>query len=130
MESTKLAELRLVAGKQTTVLTHYGRKTGRPHKVTIWFVLDRDKLYIGTANVNRQWVRNVQKTPQVTLSIGAKDFQGTARFLMHGSEHERAMAAIRRKYWMFRPIIEFGRLLAAIGVMRDSTGSFEVILAG
>ena len=130
MESTELAQLRPVALKQTTVLTHYGRKTGKPHKVRIWFVLERDKLYIGTANVNRQWVRNVQKTPKVTLSIGAMSFQGTARFLIDRSEHERAMAAIRRKYWMFRPIIEFGRLLAAIGVVRDSTGSFEVILAG
>ena len=130
MESTELAQLRLVAGKQTTVLTHYGRKTGKPYKVTIWFVLDRNTLYIGTAKVNHHWVRNVQKTPQVTLTIGAKDFHGTARFLMDRSEHERAMAAIRRKYWMFRPILEFGRLLAAIGVMRDSTGSFEVILAG
>lgn len=130
MESTELAQLRLVAKRQTTVLTHYGRKTGKPYQVTILFVLDRDRLYIGTANVNHQWVRNVQKTPQVTLSIGARDFQGTARFLTERSEHERAMAAIRRKYWMFRPIIEFGRLLAAIGMMRDSTGSFEVTLAG
>ncbi|MGA2648360.1 MAG: nitroreductase family deazaflavin-dependent oxidoreductase [Candidatus Sulfotelmatobacter sp.] len=130
MESTELARLRQVAGKQTTRLTHYGRKTGKPHKVTIWFVLDGDRLYIGTANVKRQWVCNVQKIPQVKLSIGGETFEGTARFLTDRSEHERAMTAIRRKYWMFRPIIELGRLLAAIGLMRDKTGSFEVLLAG
>jgi F420H(2)-dependent quinone reductase len=61
MDSITLARLRRVAGKQTTTLTHIGRKTGKPHEVTIWFVLDGDKLYIGTANVNRQWVRNVQR---------------------------------------------------------------------
>jgi len=72
MESTQLARLRRVAEKQTTTLTHYGRKTGKPHEVTIWFVLDDDKLYIGTANVNSQWVRNVQKTPQIRLSIGGE----------------------------------------------------------
>jgi hypothetical protein len=44
MESTELARLRRVAGKQTTWLTHYGRKTGKPHEVTIWFVLNDDKL--------------------------------------------------------------------------------------
>jgi deazaflavin-dependent oxidoreductase (nitroreductase family) len=130
MESTELARLRQAAGKPTTRLTHYGRKTGTPHEVTIWFVLDGDRLYIGTANVNRQWVRNVQKTPQVKLSIGGETFEGTARFLTDRAEHERAMAAIRRKYWMFRPIIELGRFLAAIGLMRDKTGSFEVTLAG
>ena len=130
MESTELARLRQVAGKKTTRLTHYGRKIGKPHEVTIWFVLDGDRLYIGTANVNRQWVQNVQKTPQVKLSIADENVEGTARFLTDRAEHERAMAAIRRKYWMFRPIIELGRFLAAIGLMRDKTGSFEVLLAG
>jgi deazaflavin-dependent oxidoreductase (nitroreductase family) len=129
MESTELARLRQVAGRQTTRLTHYGRKTGKRHEVTIWFVLDGDRLYIGTANVNRQWVRNVQKTPQVKLSIAGENVEGTARFLTDRAEHERAMAAIRRKYRMFRPIIELGRFLAAIGLMRDKTGSFEVLMA-
>jgi deazaflavin-dependent oxidoreductase (nitroreductase family) len=130
MESTELARLRQVAGKQTTRLTHYGRKTGKPHEVTIWFVLDGDRLYIATANVNRQWVQNVQKTPQVKLSIPGENFKGTARFLTDRTEHERAMAAIRRKYWMFRPIIELGRVLSTMGLMRDNPGSFEVTLAG
>jgi deazaflavin-dependent oxidoreductase (nitroreductase family) len=129
MEPDVLNRLKGVAGKQTTRLTHYGRKTGKPHEVTIWFILDGDRLYIGTTNVNRQWVQNVQKTPQVKLSIADENVEGTARFLTDRAEHERAMAAIRRKYWMFRPIIELGRFLAAIGLMRDKTGSFEVLLA-
>jgi deazaflavin-dependent oxidoreductase (nitroreductase family) len=129
MESTGFARLRRVAGKQTTRLTHYGRKTGKPHEVTIWFVLDGDRLYIGTANVKRQWVRNVQKTPNIKLSIGGETFEGTARFLTDPAENERAMAAIRRKYWMFRPIIGLGRVLTAMGLMRDNTGSFNVTLA-
>ena len=62
--------------------------------------------------------------------MGGESFNGTAHFLTDRAEHERAMAAIRRKYWMFRPIIELGRLLAAVGLMRDNTGSFEVALAG
>src|SRR6478672_6105364 len=124
MASTELARLRQVAGKQTTRLTHYGRKTGKPHEVTIWCVLDGDRLYIGTANVNRQWVQNVQKTPQVKLSIAGENIDGTARFLTDRAEHERAMTAIRRKYWMFRPLIALGRVLTAIGLMRDNTGSF------
>jgi deazaflavin-dependent oxidoreductase (nitroreductase family) len=130
MDSNTLARLKRVVGKQTTTLTHYGRKTGKPHEVTIWFVLDDDMLFIGTANVSRQWVRNVQKMPEIRLSMGGETFDGTARFLTDRAEHERAMAAIRRKYWMFRPIIELGQLLAAVGLMRDNTGSFEIALAG
>jgi deazaflavin-dependent oxidoreductase (nitroreductase family) len=111
------------------VLTHYGSKTGKPHEVTIWFAVDDDKLFIGTANVNRQWVRNVQKTPKVKFSIGGEIFEGTARFLGDNRQHEHAMAAIRRKYWLFRPIIELGRFLSRVGLMRNNTGSFEVTLA-
>jgi hypothetical protein len=32
------------------------------------------------------------------------------------TEHERAMGAIRRTYWMFRPLIALGRVLAGNGV--------------
>jgi deazaflavin-dependent oxidoreductase (nitroreductase family) len=130
MEPDVLNRLRRVAARQTVRLTHYGRKSGKLHEVTIWFVLEDDKVYLGTANVNRQWVRNVQKTPQVKLSIGGETFDGTARFLTDRAEHERAMAAIRRKYWIFRPLIALGRVLTAIGLMPDNTGSFEVTLAG
>ena len=129
MEPNVLTRLKRVADKQTTSLTHYGRKTGKPYEVTIWFVLGGDRLYIGTANENRQWVRNVQKTPKIKLSIGGEIFDGDARFLTDRAEHERAMAAIRRKYWIFQPLIALGRVLNVIGLMRDNSGSFEVSLA-
>jgi deazaflavin-dependent oxidoreductase (nitroreductase family) len=128
MEPDMRTRLKRVAARHTLTLTHYGRKSGKPYAVTIWFVLDDGKFYIGTANVNRQWVRNVQKTPQIKLSIGGETFEGSARFLGERAENERAMAAIRRKYWIYRPIIALGRVLFALGVMRDHTGSFEVTL--
>ena len=74
-------------------------------------------------------MRNVQKTPKIRLSIGGETFDGNARFLTDRAEHERAMAAIRRKYWIFQPIIALGRVFTATGLMRDNTGSFEVTLA-
>ena len=61
--------------------------------------------------------------------MGGESFNGTARFLTDRAEHQRAMAAIRRKYWVFLPIIEVGRFVTAVGLMRDNTGSFEVTLA-
>ena len=129
MESNALTRIRRVAGKQTVVLTHYGRKTGKLYEITIWFVVDGDKVYIGTANVNRQWVRNVQKTPRIRLAVGGERFEGEAHFLAERAERERAMGAIRRKYWIYRPLIALGQILTAIGVMRDKTGAFEVVLA-
>jgi deazaflavin-dependent oxidoreductase (nitroreductase family) len=119
-----------VAKKQTVRLTHYGRKSGKPYEVTIWFVVDGERVYLGTANINRQWERNVQTTPQVRLLIGAETFEGKARFLSDRSEHERAQARIRRKYWMYWPILAVARILMALGLVKDRTGSFEVTLNG
>lgn len=81
LDHSYMDRLHQVAAKQTVRLTHYGRKSGKPYKVTIWFVVDGDRVYLGTANVKRQWVRNVQKTPRVGLSIGGEKFAGEARFL-------------------------------------------------
>jgi len=129
MDANALARLKAEAGRQTLTLTHCGRKSGKPYDVTIWFAVEGDKVYIGTANVNRQWVRNVQKTPQIRLAVGGEAFEGEARFLAERAERERAMAAIRRKYWLYRPLIALGQVLTAIGVMRDKSGAFEVTLA-
>ena len=124
---TALDRLLRLKSKQTTVLTHYGRKSHKPYQVTIWFVVDGDHVYLGTASVKRNWVKNVQADPRIRLQVADESFSGTARFL-NGAEHERAMRAIRRKYWMFSPIIYLGRLLCALGVLQDNSGSFEVTL--
>jgi deazaflavin-dependent oxidoreductase (nitroreductase family) len=125
-----MERLNKVASRQTLRLTHYGRKSGKPYEVTIWFVVDGARVFLGTANVNRQWVRNVQKTTKVRLSIVGETFEGEARFLADRAEHERAHMMIRRKYWMYWPVLALGRVLMAIGLLRDRTGAFEVTLNG
>jgi deazaflavin-dependent oxidoreductase (nitroreductase family) len=125
-----MERLNRVASKQTVRLTHYGRKSGKPYEVTIAFAVDGDRVYIGTQNVNRQWVRNVQKTPKVGLSIAGEKFEGQARFLTVRAEHERAQRLMRRKYWMYWPILALARALIAIGLLPDRIGSFEVTLNG
>jgi deazaflavin-dependent oxidoreductase (nitroreductase family) len=103
MESNALARLKRLAGKSTLILTHYGRKSGKPYEVKIWFVVDGAKVFIGTANVEHQWVENVQKNPRIKLSVGGEKFEAEARFLDDPAERDRALAAMGRKYWMYSP---------------------------
>jgi deazaflavin-dependent oxidoreductase (nitroreductase family) len=125
--SAKLAgRLQQVAGRQTLRLTHYGRKSGKPYEVTIWFAVHGGTIYLPTANVGRQWVKNVRKTPRVRLAIGGEEFAGEARLLTAARERERVQALVARKYWMFLPVMAIGRLLTAVGVVRDRTGFFAV----
>jgi deazaflavin-dependent oxidoreductase (nitroreductase family) len=123
-----IERLNKVASRKTLKLTHYGRKSGRPYEVTIWFAVEEDRVYVGTANVNRQWVHNVQKTPKVSLTIGGEKFNGEARFLSDRLQHKRIQSLMLRKYWMFSPILALGRVLMATGLLRDHSGSFEVAL--
>jgi hypothetical protein len=90
--------------------------------------VDGDTVFIGTANVQHQWVRNVQKNPGIKLSVGGQTFEAEARFLSNTAEADRALAAMGRKYWMYSPFFGLGKTLTAIGVMRDKTGAFEVTL--
>jgi deazaflavin-dependent oxidoreductase (nitroreductase family) len=121
--------LKRVAGKQTLKLTHYGRKSGKPYEVTIWFIAVGDKIYLTTGNVNRQWVHNVKKTPRVRLSVGGEKFEGETRFLTDSGERDRVLSMVARKYWMFLPMIAVWRFLAALRIVRFATGAFEVTLS-
>ena len=128
--TSKLAErLRQVSRRQTLRLTHYGRKTGKPYQVTIWFIVEGEKVWLATANKNRQWVKNVQKTPHVILKIGEETFEGEARFLTDPRERDGVLAMVRRKYWMFLPFMALGALLYALRILVNNTGALEVRIA-
>ena len=51
-----------------------------------------------------------------------------ARFLGDPVERDRALVAMGRKYWMHSPVFALGKMLIALGLMRNRTGAFEVIL--
>lgn len=129
MASALAGRLRQVSRPQTLRLTHYGRKTGKPYQVTIWFMVDGERVWLATANKNRQWVRNVQKTPRVILNISSERFEGEARFLSDPTERGRVLGMVRRKYWMFLPFMALGALLYALRILPNNTGAFEVRIA-
>ncbi|MGO9453278.1 MAG: nitroreductase family deazaflavin-dependent oxidoreductase [Candidatus Binataceae bacterium] len=118
-----------VANRSTLALTHIGRKSGKAHQVTIWFVVDGEKILLPTADASRNWVRNVCKMAQVELAIGAEEFEGTARFLDSQPDRDRVLAKVRQKYWIALPIFAISRLLAAIGIGKSNFGAFEVTLS-
>jgi deazaflavin-dependent oxidoreductase (nitroreductase family) len=130
MASRAFERLQRVAHRQTLSLTHYGRKTGRPYEVTIWYLVDKDKLYLVSANSGRNWVRNVKAHPNVSLRIGEEIFNGDLRAVVDSGEREHVTGLVERKYWFVMPILRVGRMLSAIGIMRDNSAAFEVLLSG
>ena len=128
MDSNLAQRLNKIRSSQTLVLTHHGRKTDKPYEVVIWFAVDGDKLYLATANVNRQWVRNVMVKPQVTLKAASENFSGTVRKVTDSAQRDRVMSLMQTKYWYALPFILIGRVFQALGLAKDNTGAFEVVL--
>jgi len=117
--------LRKVANRSTLQVTHIGRKSGKAHQITVWFVVHGDKILLPTSNIDRDWVRTVRKTPLVKLSIGWVEFPGNARFLENHRDREQVRAMIQRKYRLGGPGLALLELLARFGLGTFKYGAFE-----
>jgi deazaflavin-dependent oxidoreductase (nitroreductase family) len=129
MASKSLERLRKVGDRQTLSLTHYGRKSGRPYEVTIWYLVDNDGLYLVSANAARSWVRNVKARPAISLRVGNEVFNGNVRAITDKNERDKVNGLTMRKYWYVAPMLRMGQFLMSMGMVRDNTAAFEVILA-
>jgi len=89
-----------VAHRSTLRLRHYGRRTGKPYEVTVWFAVDGDSIYLTTMNRRRQWVRNAMKTPRVQLRIGLETVDGTVAPVTELTEKRHVYELFARKYWV------------------------------
>ena len=129
MASKSIERLRRAGDRQTLSLTHYGRKSGRPYEVIIWYLVDGDHLYLVSANADRNWTRNVKARPAVSLKVGNQIFNGNVREITDTQEREKVRDLTERKYWYLMPMLRLGRFLMSTGLIRDNTAAFEVILA-
>ena len=129
MASKSIERLRRAGDRQTLSLTHYGRKSGRPYDVIIWYLVDGDHLYLVSANADRNWTRNVKARPAVSLKVGEQIFNGNVREITDTQEREKVRDLTERKYWYLMPMLRLGRFLMSTGLIRDNTAAFEVILA-
>lgn len=63
-------------------LTTTGRRSGRPHRIEIWFALRGDTIYLLAGGRDRSdWVRNAIASPAVSVEIADEVLTGTARVL-------------------------------------------------
>ena len=96
------ATLQNVADKQVLYLTTIGRTTGLPREIEIWFVVYGDRFYLfAETGEAAGWVKNIRRKPNVTVRIGERRIDATARVLDRSTDRElrEQVAAIAdRKY--------------------------------
>jgi deazaflavin-dependent oxidoreductase (nitroreductase family) len=76
------ANLHGVADKQVLYLTTIGRTTGLPREIEIWFVVYGERFYLfAEMGEAAGWVKNIKRSPKVTIRIGEWQIDATARVL-------------------------------------------------
>src|SRR5437016_9005426 len=72
-------------------LTTTGRRSNLPREIEIWFALEGDSVYLLSGGRDRShWVRNIQKTPGVTVRVRDVTLPAKAEVLGEGIEDLRA----------------------------------------
>ena len=88
-----------LAEEQYCYLTTTGRVSGEPREIEIWFGLEDETLYMLAEGRERSnWVKNLVKTPAVTVRIGDRTLDGRARTVADPDQDARARRLLFEKY--------------------------------
>ena len=83
-------------------LTTAGRRTGRAHRIEIWYAADGDDdrtLYLlAGGGMGSDWVRNLVTEPYVQVELDGVVHTATARVVDRAEEQERARTLVFDKY--------------------------------
>jgi hypothetical protein len=68
--------------EQFLYLSTRGWRTGKRHKIEIWFVEDSGLFYVMSEGMARShWVQNILHDPLVTFSVHGRRYEGKARVI-------------------------------------------------
>jgi deazaflavin-dependent oxidoreductase (nitroreductase family) len=80
-------------------LTTTGRRTGRPHRIEIWYALDGDTLYLlAGGGRSSDWVQNLIADGAVEVEVDGVVHSARARVVDGDEEDERARTLVYEKY--------------------------------
>ncbi len=112
--------------EREVTLTTYGRKSGKPHGVTIWVVTDGTRLYIRSGEgLRRQWPQNLTARGKGVLRLGKVAVNVKPRLVADPYEARATSDLYRRKYGPFVKASKPGKPLTP-----GEQASFELLPAG
>ena len=88
-----------LAGEDFAYLVTTGRKSGRPHRIEIWFAIENGVLYmLSGGGDGADWVRNIEKDRDVRVQVGSRTVSAKARIVRATKEDQRARELLDEKY--------------------------------
>ena len=88
-----------LAAEDFAYLTTIGRKTGKPHRIEIWFAIHDGVMYMLSGGGDRaDWVQNIRRNAAVRVQVGSRSAPARARVARAGAEDQRARELLDGKY--------------------------------
>jgi deazaflavin-dependent oxidoreductase (nitroreductase family) len=80
-------------------VTTTGRRTGRPHRIEIWYAAAGSTLYLlSGGGDSSDWVRNLLAEPAVLVEMEGDERPARGRVVPSGDEAKRARSLVFAKY--------------------------------
>ena len=80
-------------------LTTTGRRSGRPHRIEIWYASEGEALYLlSGGGRSSDWVRNILNDDGVTVEIDGQEQPARGRVVDDDEEARRARSLVYDKY--------------------------------
>jgi deazaflavin-dependent oxidoreductase (nitroreductase family) len=106
-------------------LTTIGRKSGKPHQVTIWIATDGKHLYVRSGQgLRRNWPQNLVARGEGVLHVGKTEVKVKPRHVADPAEARMVSGLYKRKYG---PFVKASKPNQALTPGEQAT--FELLLA-
>ena len=114
-----------LAEEDFAYLTTIGRRSGRAHRIEIWFALHDRRVYLLSGGGDRaDWVKNIATNGEVRIQVGSRAVAARGRIVKRESEDLLARQLLDAKYMDWTPGKKLsswarGALPVAIDLPRD-----------
>lgn len=99
-----------LAAHQTIDLTTFGRESGAPHRIEIWWFRVDDRFIITGTPGPRDWLANVMAKPEMIVHVGGRDLHARAALVTDPGFRRRVFTS-RDTSW-YKTQAELDRLVA------------------
>jgi deazaflavin-dependent oxidoreductase (nitroreductase family) len=94
-----MAPFERLADEDFAYLTTIGRKTGKPHRIEIWFAVAGRRLFLlSGGGDSADWVKNIRRNARVRIQVGSRTVAARARIARAGREDKQARELLDAKY--------------------------------
>jgi len=92
-------KLEPIKNEKLIYLTTFGRKSGKPHTVELWFASHNGRIFLSHEGELTDWMKNLKSNMRVGVRIGSVKFDANATIASDAEPREAGKRALYEKYY-------------------------------